>query len=360
MSKKLGISLFFLVAFLLLTPSSFARYVPVDPQQAVLADSTQAAGLNFPALPQGPGLFLPNSPLFFLDQWYQQFKLAIATTPEAKARVRAQIIGERMAELKVMLATNNEKDINKALQNLTDESNQGAKDILNASNKGANVEDAAKVLNEAIKQERNTLTSLDNQSIGSLASDFQSAQEKARVQKAAVVEKLPASLIQREVENDLEEEVTAKAEQTHTAALDLEDHLKELQNQASEAAKESQDRRLEIIEQAIETKNEELKKQNEDNLKAEELKQEALKKEQERLLESAKQAAEAVGEVRQQTETTVHNETQIQNSVNPAPAPQTNSGSNTSGGDSHPSGSGGGGGSSSGDSGSGGHGGGDN
>lgn len=297
MNKKITILLSSFLFLLLVATPVFAR------QSEVLAESTQAASLNFPPTTQGPGFILPNSPLFFLDQWYQQLKLSMATTPEAKAKVRSQIIGERMAELKVMLSLNNEKEINKALQNLTDESNQGAKDLLNSSNKGTNVEEAAKVLNESIKQERDTLATLNKQSTGSLSSDFQSARERTTVQKAAVVEKLPVALIKREVESDLENEVEDKAEEAHSAALDLEDHLKELQNQASEAAKESQDKRLEIIKKAIESKNEQLKKQNEAELKAEEIRQEGLKKEQERLIESAKKAAEAAREVRDSTNT---------------------------------------------------------
>jgi len=299
MNKRIAILLSSFLLLLLVVTPVFAR------QPEVLAESTQAATLTVSPTTQGPGLILPNSPLFFMDQWFQALKLAVATTPEAKAKVRAQIIGERMAELKIMLSLNNEKEINKALQNLTEESNQGAKDLLKESNKGTNVEEAAKVLNEAIKQERDALTALDKQSTGSLASDFQSAKEKAKIHKSAVVDKLPASLIQREVESDLENDVRDKAEEVHAAALDLEDHLAELHKEATSAAKEAQDRRLEAIKKAIETKNEALKKQTEAELKAEEVRQEALKKEQEKLLESAKKAAEAAGEVRQQTETTI-------------------------------------------------------
>ena len=97
------------LAFLVVKPT-FAHH-----QQQVLGVATISAdtlqNLQIPSTSEGPGLILPDSPLFFLDQLKQEFRLFLVFTPEAKAKIHASIAGERMAELRFMVQKNSKRGI---------------------------------------------------------------------------------------------------------------------------------------------------------------------------------------------------------------------------------------------------------
>jgi len=282
----------FLLLFFLANPSSAHRN-----EGRVLGDATQAAQVSFSEVTAGPGVILPNSPLFFIDKIYQQLKLALANSPEEKAKVRAEIIGERLAEVKVMILRDNEKGLQKALQNLTEESNFASADLDNQAEEGENVEEAAKTLNETLKQEKEVLNSLSEHSTGSVGFTFRSAGEKVKKQKMVVEDRLPDELLQREIEDGLKTEIESQASEAAHTTLNIKRSIIELQKRASDAAVKEQQKRLEAIKKAIAKQNEQQRKKYELLLKLEKKKQEELKKRQEMLRKKAEEAAKATSEL---------------------------------------------------------------
>lgn len=307
MSKRFVV---LLASFLLLFLTAFPAFAH-HKEGRVLGDATQAAQISFSEVTAGPGVILPSSPLFFIDKIYQQVRLILATTPEAKAKVRADVIGERMAEVRVMILRDNEKGLNQALQNLTEESDQAAEDLSNQANSGKNVEEAAKTLNETIKQEKEVLNSLSEHSAGSLGFTFRSAGEKVKNHKIEVEDQLPAELLQREIENELEDEIEDKSTEATKLTLKIERNVNELEKRASDAATKLEKKRLEAIKKAIEARNQELRRRHELLLKLERKKQEELKKRQEMLREKAKKAAKATSELEEEIETGDSHEEEI-------------------------------------------------
>ena len=52
---------------------------------------------EFPLVTGGPGFILSDSPFYALDRLFQKGKLILAFTPQKRAEVRNNIMGERMA-----------------------------------------------------------------------------------------------------------------------------------------------------------------------------------------------------------------------------------------------------------------------
>lgn len=336
----------FVVLFLLAASGVFAHH-----RERVLGVSTQSSDLLFPEeVTAGPGAILPDSPFYVLDTFWQQVKLLIARNPEDKAKVRAQIAGERLAELRIMLSQNDPAGIDKALAQLTKETEEAANELSNASASGKEVGEAAKQLNEAIKIQRSILGRLSDQSTGALRLKFKATREVLKASKIEVEDELPEDLLEDEIENELEDEIEEDAQDAQDLAESLEEQIEELQKQASESAKKQEKKRAEAIKKAIETKNEQLKKETELLFKEEKLEQETNKKQQEILREKAKKAAEAARELKERAE---------ENNAEKNPGSNTNSGSSSSSDQSSSSNSNSGSGSSNSGSGSSGSGGGD-
>ncbi len=294
---KIKLAIPLLVALFLLTASgAFAHH-----REKVLGVSTQSSDLSFPEeVTAGPGAILPDSPFYVLDTFWQQVKLSIARSPEDKAKVRAQIAGERLAELRIMLSQNDPAGIDRALTQLTKETEDAANELSNASASGKEVGEAAKQLNEAIKIQRDILGKLSDQSAGTLRLKFKTTREALKASKVEVEDELPEDLLENEIEDELENEIEDDAHEAEDLTEALEDQIEELQKQASESAKKQEKKRAEAILKAIEAKNDQLKKETEALLKAEKKETEEAKKQQESLREKAKKAAEAARELKEQ------------------------------------------------------------
>ena len=270
-------------------------------REKVLGVSTQSSDLSFPEeVTAGPGAILPDSPFYVLDTFWQQVKLSIARSPEDKAKVRAQIAGERLAELRIMLSQNDPAGIDRALTQLTKETEDAANELSNASASGKEVGEAAKQLNEAIKIQRDILGKLSDQSAGTLRLKFKTTREALKASKVEVEDELPDDLLENEIEEELENEIEDDAHEAEDLTGALEEQIGELQKQASESAKKQEKKRAEAILKAIEAKNGQLKKETEALLKAEKKETEEARKQQESLREKAKRAAEAARELKEQ------------------------------------------------------------
>ena len=239
-------------------------------RSAVLGSSTESSQLVFPTISSGPGFFLPDSPLFFLDRWFQTIRLAFAFSPERRAVIRSQIAGERLAELRVMLAQNDPIGIGTALSELSKEVDQSANSLSQAAAQGRDVRDLARQLNETIKTQRKVLGTLASQARGTLKLQLKAAREALHEAKIEIEDELPENEIENEVEDELEEDISDAVDETEDTATGLEHAIDVLSKLASEAAVRNQQRRVEALTHAIEVKQDALHKQQERLLKEQE------------------------------------------------------------------------------------------
>ncbi len=258
-------------------------------KEDVLGAQTQVP--QIPPTSEGPGLLLPDSPLFVLDQLKQQMRLFFAFSPEAKAKARSDIAGERMAELRFMLAKNNKPGIDIALQGVSENLQKAAELVAQAQLSGRNVSDLARKINNDIKRKQETLDVLEASDNRELKFKAKAAQEQLLAAKVVVEDALPADEILKEFEEDLHRTIAAEVEQVNPSAERIERQLAVLGEQASMSAKEALKRREEAIKQANGNKSETLQKALE-QFEAERKRQESLLKAQEQALQEAKRAIE--------------------------------------------------------------------
>lgn len=258
-------------------------------KEAVLGEATPASELVFPPVTAGPGFLLPDSPLFFLDQMFQSVRLMLAFDNRSRANVRAQIAGERLSELRIMVSRSNEQGITTALTLLTGETDQAAKNVSDAAASGQDVAREAKQLNETIKLHRDILGRLSDQASGTFRLQLKAARKALKEAKVEVEDELEEDELDREVEEDLEDEIDERVEEAESAATGLERAIDVLTRLASEAAVKQQARREEAIRRAIEVKNETLQRLEEKQLHNE-------RKKQDELLKLRKEAAEQARE----------------------------------------------------------------
>ncbi len=291
-------SLVLILSFFILTPRAIANH-----KQLVLGESTPASQLTFPAVSSGPGLILPDSPLFFLDELKQQVRGFLAFTPEAKARLHADIAGERLAELRVMMSRNNQDAINETLSRLTSEVNASSINLSDAAARGTKMQKFAEDFNDAIKSERKILSDLSDQSTGVLKLQLLAANKALREAKVGVEDQLSEGQLKKEIQENLAEDISEGVKDAGSSASNLERELNELQFQASDAAKKSLDVREAALRKAIEEKNTKLQKEEEKLIASEKKKQDTLLATQTKAIsearESIQKAQEAANRFRQ-------------------------------------------------------------
>lgn len=266
------------------TTSVFAHH-----KERVLGESTTSAA-QIPPTVEGPGLILPDSPLFFLDQIKQSTRLLFAFSPENKAKVRADIAGERMAELRFMLAKKDKKGIDIALQGVVENLGKAAESLNQAQLTGRNVSSLAKDVNEKIKLKQEALDVLEATEDKEIKFKAKSAQEGLLKAKVSVEDSLPEDEIETEIEDDLHRIVEDEVEDASESAERIEHQLRELRKQASDSAEKSLDRRSEMLRRVIEEKDKTLKKSFDKAFQLETKKQEALFKERVRAVDEAQKA----------------------------------------------------------------------
>lgn len=269
----------------------------------VLGVTTSNQNPNIPPTSQGPGLILPDSPFFFLDELKQNIRLALALTPSAKAQVHAEIAGERMAELRFMLAKNNASGIRTDLQGISDNLKAASDNVAAAQISGQNVTELAKIINDDIKAKQQTLDNLAVQSLpnAELKSQVTSTATSLTVAKVKVEDALPSNELENEIESDITRKIVIDARESGDSATSLKNSIEVLTEQASEAAKQALGNREEALKKAIEKQNEQLEKKAEAEIEAEKEKQQTITKlredatkEAEKSLESAQKAAQNI------------------------------------------------------------------
>ncbi len=285
-------------------------------RERVLDAATPAAQLNFPSISYGPGLILPDSPLYFLDKFFQSFRLSLAIDPENRSRIRAQVAGERLAELRVMLARDNPAGIETALSELEKEVGLAAKDLADAQAKGKNVSVLAKELNTTFKNQKNILKNLEGQTSGNLKMQLKAARLELLNAKVEVEDRLPADEVDNEIKDDLREQIKDEAGDINDSVQRTNRLLEKLNKEASKSAEKAVGERTEAVKKVTEGKNEAIKKVQEKLQKAEEKKQEKLNKiqtetseviqkvslEVEKAVEKLREAEKKMAEIQQESE----------------------------------------------------------
>lgn len=253
LSKHLLVIFVIGIIFTLLSSSASAYH-----RHVVLGDSTQTKPLNeitLPATTEGPGLILPDSPLYFLDAIKQQVRASLAVTPEAKAKLHAQIAGERMAELRLMLYRNNEKGFSKALDGLTYHFTESEKSLEEAKMSGTDVSELAKQINDSIKAKQQALDTLEQEGKSTVQVDVVKAQDLLMETKVKVEDGLNEADLANEIADDLRRITKRRVLEAESAVSEIDVELAILEKQASEAAKQTLTRREKALQEAIVAKN---------------------------------------------------------------------------------------------------------
>lgn len=285
MRKILSIFLALVLLIILLPTSVSAHH-----REQVLGEATPSSELVFPPVTSGPGFILPDSPLFFLDKTFQQVKLLLAFSAEAKARVRVQIAGERLAELRVMLVRESQVGINTAISELTRETDLAASSLTDAGAQGKDVKLLAKEINETIKFQRKVLNIVASQTRGVLKLQLKAARQALKEAKVEVEDELPEDELEKEIEENLADEIEDEVEEASESAERVQADLVKLEREVSRAAAKALNRREEAIKKAIEKRDENLRKAEEKLLSAEKTKQEGLLRAQKQAAEQAQEA----------------------------------------------------------------------
>lgn len=297
------------VIIVLSSNSVFAHH-----QQDVLGVASQET-LSIPPTAEGPGIILPDSPLFFLDRLKQEFRLLLAFTPEQKAKIHTAIAGERLAELQLMLAKNNASGVRVGLQGISDNLKSASKDLDNAKLTGRNISLLAKEINDSIKEKDSRLSVLENKATGEIKAQVRGSREALKVAKVKAEDNLPEDLLENEVEDDLNKEIEDRLGNATDSAKGINRAIDVLTRLASEAGKKNQERRQEALLKAIGVKNEVLRKQEEKVIEAESKAQEKIMETKKKALEQARKAASKVDEALQDFQKAQQAVTEIKNSA---------------------------------------------
>jgi len=315
MNKKV-ISIAFIFLLVILSPKSLFA----SAREEVLGDSTNTN--LFPPVAAGTGFLLPDSPIYFADKIFQNLKLALAFAPENKALLEGQILGERLAELRVMHASGNSDGINTALLEIEKEAKNAAYDLKVAAANGRDVSQIAKQVNDYLRDYRNIIAIASSNSSDELSLRLDSTNLSLLSSKVDVDEFLNQADLDDAIQSDLNSEVENVVLGTSTKAEKTEKKINALEKRASKAA-ELQAKK-DAVKNFVETKKAENKKLLQQKQQLQDQKKKLLE-EQKKKLEAAREALKKVKEAaksfreakKAELELKVQNEQEAHSSVTP-------------------------------------------
>lgn len=291
------VRLWALVLFVSVLVIVFFQSANATEAQNVTEEATQASEIEFPHISSGPGFITPDSQFYFLDKAYQNFRLSLLG-PQERAELRTQIAGERMAELRLMMAKDHDRGIRNALYELSEEQRKAASDLALAVGEGDDVTDTAVEINSSIKEQRKALKELIDQARGELKLRLETARLSLKESKAEIEDNLPEDVLAQEIEDDLSEIIEEETGSTVDSARRLENAIMRLDELASQAALRNQEKRYEALQRAIDVKNDALLRQRERILELEERKSQKLLELRERKEEAVTNARLRADEAR--------------------------------------------------------------
>lgn len=203
--------------------------------QDVLGEQTAPNEIVVPPVAAGAGMILPDSPFYVVDKAFQNLKLSLAISPEKKAEARNLIIGERLAELRVMTERNNTAAVQVTLSDITVQSEKMAAELADAAAQGRNVSVIAQNINNTLRGHREVLGTASQQANGPLALQLDSVNQSLLAAKVSVEEHMPEQQMREAMQEDLEDEVDTQVLGVETATNKLEKRLTQLDNLVSRA-----------------------------------------------------------------------------------------------------------------------------
>ncbi|HET9946498.1 MAG TPA: DUF5667 domain-containing protein [Patescibacteria group bacterium] len=235
MKKLLSVVLFSLCFSALFSSISYAKTI-----QGVLGD----ANTVIPPTIEGAGYLLPDSPLYFLDEFKQQVRLFFAFTPLGKTMVYSSIAGERLAEARLELQKGNTALF---ISSLADSGKNTllAADMLGFSKVGT--QDEAKDLNETIFQHQELLDIYALHTTGDVKKAILLTDTDLFEAKAKVENLLPSVLIPLSIEEDMNREQVIVSQAVGEKTI-LTSEIAFLTHQASLAASLHEDNRQHALE----------------------------------------------------------------------------------------------------------------
>ncbi|MEK9178638.1 MAG: hypothetical protein AAB801_02545 [Patescibacteria group bacterium] len=165
-----------------------------------------ASYASFPSVTGGPGFILSDSPLYVLDRLFQKGKLFLAFTPQKRAEVRNNIMGERMAEIKVAYDRGDKTAMGLALLELTEEARKIEADLKDAREEGIDVSGQAKTISDSLRFYRQVLSQASNSSDYDVSLSLESAKESLFSSKVVVEEFLREGDLADAIQNDIDDE----------------------------------------------------------------------------------------------------------------------------------------------------------
>lgn len=192
------------------------------------------ANAQIPPTAEGPGLILPNSPFFFLDEIKQNLRIILAVRPQDKAEVYNSIAGERIAELRFMLAKDNKKGIEIALKGISENTKASADNLSDAQFRGHNVEKLAEMINVDIKRRQEALDVLLSQATGELKTMVLGTQTSIYDSKTKVVNAFSPSQKEIEMKNDIKKQTSTTVNSGMACNPDLLNKISVLKKQVDE------------------------------------------------------------------------------------------------------------------------------
>ena len=133
--------------------------------------------------------------------------MLLAFTPEQRAKIHNAVAGERMAELRFMLAKNNSAGIRVALLGISDNLKAASEDVADAKLTGRNIDVLAEEINNSIKEKQKILSGLGGQATGELQAQVAAVREALKTAKTKVEEDLPVGLLTGETIDDLNQQI---------------------------------------------------------------------------------------------------------------------------------------------------------
>ena len=176
--------------------------------------------------------------------------MLLAFTPEQRAKIHNAVAGERMAELRFMLAKNNTVGIRIALQGVSDNFEAASEDVADAKLTGLNIDQLAKTINDSIKEKQKVLSVLGEQATGEIRVRVLASLEVLREVKMKVEKNLPADLLVNETIDDLNLQIgdnIASASLSATEINQAVNVLFELSTQSAGKEASSQAARIKIL-----------------------------------------------------------------------------------------------------------------
>jgi hypothetical protein len=236
-------------------------------RKAVLAAEIETA--NIPPTVEGPGFVMPDSPFYFLDQIKQSLRIMFALNQESRARIYANIAGERMAELRFMLQNQNENGAKLALNGVS-ESFKNAKEQLGAAKSlGKDISKLAKEINDSIREKQQVLDELRTKKEGELGMQVEATTESLTETKIRIGEYLNPSDLANEIKYDTNRELELKFQEASNSAQALKEALEDLKLQRQQAAEEQLRNREEALNRVIDEQGEAIRIQERVQLEAE-------------------------------------------------------------------------------------------